>query len=534
MRLVLTLDRPRLLSLLAVVPLSLLLGNCAPESSECQVDADCERGSLCQKNGGLVFSGGTCVSRIITPDRDGGTNGGADVGDTDETSPDGAPGGDVSCASSFESACNGKDDDGDGVVDDGCPCDFNGSSDGVCGNAKRLCDGSCPQPTNYQQSEVGGCDGLDNDCDGDTDEGGFKIKDVAAGSNFVCIIDAVDKLRCWGNNRHGQLGDEASKDVTAALTSVRPNSKFERVAAGRWHACAVEIGSGETYCWGKGESGQLGYGMSQASAKPRKVHGPYQFQALAAGDEHTCGIAGSGAIWCWGDNNFGQLATGMTSRSPVPTKVSENNDRYTQIVSGSNHLCALSKVGKVKCWGANGEGQTGTGDTDRVQSSLADIGDSGDMLRFEAIGAGGNHTCAVDTSGNTYCWGANRQGQLGLGMTNPNQPDPQRLAGVPTFEELDAGLAHTCGIDDEDEVHCWGANLHGAVGIGPSASPDKDFTTPVGIQSDTTFRGLSIYDNLSAAESAENEVYLWGQSQGQLFRGSGSGDIRAPKPRRCP
>ena len=70
--------------------------------------------------------------------------------------------------------CNGADDDGDSVVDEGPPAD---NQRGVCAGALKIC-GPTGGYVNPDYSAVEGyveggelCDGLDNDCDGTTDVG---------------------------------------------------------------------------------------------------------------------------------------------------------------------------------------------------------------------------------------------------------------------------------------------------------------------------------------------------------------------------
>ncbi len=74
-----------------------------------------------------------------------------------------------------EEVCdNGLDDDCDGVVDEGCPCRFDGEAEGICGEQTIDEEGNCPEPETYEADTSGGethCDGADNDCDGVVDEG---------------------------------------------------------------------------------------------------------------------------------------------------------------------------------------------------------------------------------------------------------------------------------------------------------------------------------------------------------------------------
>jgi hypothetical protein len=85
-----------------------------------------------------------------------------------------APGCEYACSFRGGEACNGLDDDCDGLVDEGVTaptgiCNPNG----VCAGTSASCGGGagwvCRYPTTYEEVETR-CDGLDNDCDGLVDE----------------------------------------------------------------------------------------------------------------------------------------------------------------------------------------------------------------------------------------------------------------------------------------------------------------------------------------------------------------------------
>ncbi|MEE9185128.1 MAG: serine/threonine protein kinase, partial [Acidimicrobiia bacterium] len=69
------------------------------------------------------------------------------------------------------------------------------------------------------------------------------------------------------------------------------------------------------------------------------------------------------------------------------------------------------------------------------------------------------------TGGEPYCWGRNRDGQLGDGTTTPRLT-PTLVSGGLSFASLSAGLRHTCGVTTGGEAYCWGLNRDGQLGDG--------------------------------------------------------------------
>lgn len=76
----------------------------------------------------------------------------------------------LNCETTSEETCNEVDDDCDGVVDEGCACNYKQTTDGVCKVAKIDEKGNCQPPPSYEEDESS-CDGQDNDCDGVADDG---------------------------------------------------------------------------------------------------------------------------------------------------------------------------------------------------------------------------------------------------------------------------------------------------------------------------------------------------------------------------
>ena len=86
---------------------------------------------------------------------------------------------------------------------------------------------------------------------------------------------------------------------------------------------------------------------------------------------------------------------------------------------GCKHACVVSTTGNSKCWGANDNGQLGQGHTNEAGVTTGTMGDNlnvidwGSSLTVKEIAAGGGHTCALLSNGAVKCVGLNSKGALG-------------------------------------------------------------------------------------------------------------------------
>ena len=206
----------------------------------------------------------------------------------------------------------------------------------------------------------------------------------------------------------------------------------------------------------------------------------FQIASISAGGFHTCVVTTSGGAKCWGYNNYGQLGDGTTTTSSTPVNVSGLTSGVASISAGSDHTCAVTTSGGAKCWGYNLYGQIGDGTWGfSPRSTPANV--SGLTSGVASISAGGDHTCAVTTSGGAKCWGYNFEGQLGDGTTTyrTTPVDVSGLtSGVAAFTGQIGPLSyHTCAMTTSGGVKCWGYGGSGQLGDGTTASR----TTPVDV-----------------------------------------------------
>ncbi len=207
--------------------------------------------------------------------------------------------------------------------------------------------------------------------------------------------------------------------------------------------------------------------------------------SIASNYRHTCAILSDRSVWCWGNNGVGQLGEGTTVDRPEPHPVALPAPALTVAV-GENHTCAvLASVGQgareVYCWGSHAFGQLGPGlAIDGVAHPTPVRMPLPPGVAFFALAAGARHTCAIADGGQVYCWGDNREGQLGTGYGGSWSIEPATVSTLhwkkndPALS-IDATDRLTCAVAASGAIYCWGSNEWGQItgepGEGPYGKP---------------------------------------------------------------
>lgn len=280
------------------------------------------------------------------------------------------------------------------------------------------------------------------------------VQALDGGSNFTCALVGAGNAQCWGANSYGQLGDGTRDDrATPAVVSGLVGSATDLTCGGS-HACVL-METGGVKCWGEGSVGQLGNGSTDASTVAVDVTGLGSGGILVAGGlYHTCAAMAYGGVLCWGRNNYGQLGNGIMDDSLVPVDVSDISEVALSLTAGYEHTCVVLSTGAAKCWGLNVGGQLGNGSS--IDSSVP-VDVSGLSSGMALITAGGDHTCALEDDGTLRCWGANTMGQLGAG-TPAGSTVPLTLSLPGVVEVVAAGSYHTCVLMGTGDTLCWGSD----------------------------------------------------------------------------
>jgi alpha-tubulin suppressor-like RCC1 family protein len=289
------------------------------------------------------------------------------------------------------------------------------------------------------------------------------LVDIAVGDTFTCGLDTAGAVLCWGQNDQGQLG---VGDLDARSTPT-PSALAEPIAslsAGALHVCAITRG-GALWCWGDNAENQLGLddgAMTQDRASPIRVGTDADWESVAAGFGHSCGLRHGGALYCWGRNAQSQQGLGPDAPLQTGSPTFVDPGPWRAISAGLRYSCGIKRDGTLWCWGDNNESQLGTGDRGAVHTTPAQVGRSNDW-RFISVQT--FSSCAVNADDNLFCWGRNVEGQLGVGDTEYRN-EPVMVEPALRFTAVAAGSLHTCAQPLGATIYCSGANEEGQLGNG--------------------------------------------------------------------
>lgn len=199
--------------------------------------------------------------------------------------------------------------------------------------------------------------------------------------------------------------------------------------------------------------------------------------------------------------------------------------KFLSLVTGGYHALAVASDGNTYAWGLNDVGQVGIGTTTDVDMPTRVETPAG--VTFTSVAAGYFHSVAVGSDGNVYAWGWNADGQVGNGSTE-NVAVPTRVetpAGV-TFTSVSAGYFHSVEVGSDGNTYAWGSNAAGQIGNGSSSH--APFPTPVEAPDGVTFAAVYSGAHHSLAVGSDGNTYGWGGNHnGQLGNG-GSANARVP------
>jgi alpha-tubulin suppressor-like RCC1 family protein len=300
------------------------------------------------------------------------------------------------------------------------------------------------------------------------------------------------------------------------------------------HTCGVA--SGQAYCWGKYDNGQLGGNEYYDTARPSPVDitgvlANKTITNIATGSDFTLALASDGTLYSWGGNSNGQLGNNSTTDNPTPVAVDMSGalagKTITAISAGTNFSLALASDGMVFAWGSNNNGQLGNNSTTDSSAPVAVImnGALSDKT-IKSISAGGSYAIALATDGTAFGWGYNYYGQLGNNSTSQSLvPVAVTTSGVlsgKTISQITAGDSSVLVLTSDNKLFSWGYNGSGQ--LGNNSTTDSHIPIAVtmsGALAGKTVTSIAAGLNHFIASTLDGIAYDWGYNgNGQLGNNS--------------
>lgn len=347
---------------------------------------------------------------------------------------------------------------------------------------------------------------------------------LAAGASSTCAVLSSGDVYCWGRNDVGQLGGVAGQlsDVPVKIPGL---GKAKRVVVGKsiafTHLCAVTQGA-ELWCWGSNLNGKLGIGEPDLMAvkPPTKVSGLAGVTAADLGRSDSFAMIGQ-KIYGWGANDMQELGyQGPDLITPQDTMLAAD-----VLVAGTEHTCALQGTA-LSCWGRNDGGQVGAGNlTSPLPPTKINVHD----LPVSDVACGDDFTCVrAGPMSMMYCWGSNAMGQLGLdgsqALSQPGAPVP-----LMSVDAIFVGSTHAAALKG-GELYAWGRNDNGQV---DSALMESVVTSPLKVQGLGVVKAVALGTQhscvLEQQGDSSSRVVCWGGNfTGNTGTGSPPGDHVPP------
>ena len=239
-----------------------------------------------------------------------------------------------------------------------------------------------------------------------------KARSITLGEEFTCALLVSGYAKCWGKGTSGQLGQEDTftkgnwvNELGDNLPPIDlgPGLVVSKIFSGYDHNCAL-FDDQTVKLWGNNDDGQLGIGSTSDKGDDPKEMGTYLSTSnlgtsrtvleVCLGESHSCMILDNFELKCFGQGDYGQLGYGDNAdRGDGSGEMGDNLPNVNvgsgltseSIHCGKHNTCVIFNDDSFKCWGINGNGQLGQGDT---QSRGNDPNELGDYLPPINLGTG--------------------------------------------------------------------------------------------------------------------------------------------------
>ncbi|CAN5529454.1 hypothetical protein BH09GEM1_BH09GEM1_00480 [soil metagenome] len=311
--------------------------------------------------------------------------------------------------------------------------------------------------------------------------GGLTFASVSADFALSCGVTTIGQLYCWGGGSiNGPTATPVAEGAGIKFASISAHSNTQ--------ICGVAT-DGTGYCEGGNIGGLLGIGQSQ-SALPFSqtflpLAGGLKWKQVVVGNNVNCGIATSGALYCWGNLAGLNSGAGAVSSSATPVLIT-SAVAFASLSPhvSANSVCGLLAGGEAYCVGSGSQLAAFGGTAGATLQTPVRVAGT---TAFKSIAATDDVLCGVATNDGLYCVGGNGGGTFGTGSTLPgSSTTPVLVKSGTSFSALTVGVTYgnVCAVTVAGVGYCWGDNRNGQVGDGTIVTK----YAPTAISGGITFR----------------------------------------------
>lgn len=273
---------------------------------------------------------------------------------------------------------------------------------------------------------------------------------VSSGGKTTCVLTSKKTVYCFGDSANGKLNVNGESYLADASGTALSN--ITSMSVGKTHSCVSNY-SGEVFCWGTNDFGQIGHPPNSENNFTQKIPSEERFKKVLVGNSFSCALSFNKKLFCWGLNQYGKLGINSSANKHEPTEVAEI-ENVVDFALGEDHACAISRDEsdyKLFCWGSNNHKQLLSYEEPSARKPILLS-----INKHLEIESSKNTICAIESAGLGSCWG-----DIGFGIEETQLDTISNYPGLESVSKFYGGPSGFCFVKKSGDLYFFGENSSG-------------------------------------------------------------------------